>query len=88
MNALDLHEKLIVAHDRQHNILNEADARAKNLKENKENRASFTSEWEEEHEEEAIRELRAEAKELVFKINGIRAMLRATQVNEDVERGR
>ena len=80
MNALQLHEKLNDAHARQHKILNEADEREKNLKTTR----AKMSEWGYEHEEVAIQELRKEARELVFSINGMRALLKATYVKVEV----
>ena len=65
MNALQLHEKLDDAHARLHKMLNEADERQKGL-----THSAFKSEWTYGHEEIAIQELRKEARELVFSING------------------
>ena len=79
MTALQLHERLNDAHARQHKILDEADEREKKLKTRK-----SKSEWAREHEEDAIKELRKEARELVFTINGMRALLKATHVKMEV----
>lgn len=48
----------------------------------------YPSEWVKEHEEEEIKKFRAEAKELVFSINGIRATLRKTRIDVTAEGGR
>ena len=79
VNALQLHEQLNDAHARQHEILNEADERQKGL-----THSAFKSEWTYGHEEIAIQELRKEARELVFKINGMRTILKATHVKLEV----
>ncbi len=83
MNALELHEKLNAAHARQRELLDAADASERIFKAER----AKMSEWAEEHEADAIRKLRAEAKELVFSINGMRAMLRKTRIDVTAEGG-
>lgn len=82
-----MHNKLTEAAAKQYDLQVEAVDRAETLKRKRTPPPPYPSEWVTEHEEEAIKKLHVEVRDMGFSIAGMKAMFKATTVNNEMRRG-